>query len=380
MKHPKHPGIYAIRHIDSGSVYIGSSRNICVRWRGHRTKLRNGKHHCAHLQNAWDKYGECSFVFEVTETCFDDPVVLFHREQVWMDRFRSKLYNMASQSEPRCGTKWTEERRKFMSERMKGNRYGEGHHSGKLKESDILSILHDYASGMTIKDIATKHSIDKSSVDRITSRKRWGDIAIPEDLASAIRIRKSPEYRSTNHLNRRFTFQVAEKIREEHSRGTSKDEIMSSFGISEAHARNILNRSAWKNPPAVLPSVQAIPVVEPVKIAPIEKAYRPRKSSPSKGVRLKAVMISCDHCGMEFYRIPAQIKGHDNHFCSVPCKQVALGRLVTGKNWRFSILERDAIRERIRSGESLTSIARGFSVSLGVITRVRDEPRTGKAE
>jgi hypothetical protein len=48
-------GIYAIRHVESGKMYIGSAKDFAERWNGHRKDLRRGRHPNRHLQNAWDK-------------------------------------------------------------------------------------------------------------------------------------------------------------------------------------------------------------------------------------------------------------------------------------------------------------------------------------
>lgn len=64
-------GIYAIRHRESGKVYIGSSIDIALRWRVHRSQLNCGKHHSRFLQRAWSKYGEGAFVFELVEEVAD---------------------------------------------------------------------------------------------------------------------------------------------------------------------------------------------------------------------------------------------------------------------------------------------------------------------
>lgn len=65
-------GIYCIRHIESGKMYIGSSINIERRLTDHKTKLKTScgsknRHHNTYLQAMWDKYGEKSFVFYIVE-------------------------------------------------------------------------------------------------------------------------------------------------------------------------------------------------------------------------------------------------------------------------------------------------------------------------
>lgn len=81
-------GIYEIRNTKNNKMYIGSSKNIEVRWKQHKSLLRSGKHHSQHLQYAWDKYGQGSFEFSELEPV---PIQgdLFKVEQLWMDKFKS---------------------------------------------------------------------------------------------------------------------------------------------------------------------------------------------------------------------------------------------------------------------------------------------------
>src|SRR5690349_12758627 len=76
------PGIYAIRHLESGKVYVGSASNISKRWHRHKKDLRLGIHRNKHLQAAWTKYGEEAFLFEILELTSELDV----REQFWIDK------------------------------------------------------------------------------------------------------------------------------------------------------------------------------------------------------------------------------------------------------------------------------------------------------
>jgi group I intron endonuclease len=67
MARKRNPGIYAIKHIESGKLYIGSSVTPAERLVVHRRELRYGIHSNLHLQNAWIKYGEKAFLFEILE-------------------------------------------------------------------------------------------------------------------------------------------------------------------------------------------------------------------------------------------------------------------------------------------------------------------------
>lgn len=77
-------GIYKIENLVSGKIYVGQSRHIKSRFIQHKSELRNGSHYNKHLQYAWDKYGEESFVFSVIEEC---PIELLNeRELYWIDK------------------------------------------------------------------------------------------------------------------------------------------------------------------------------------------------------------------------------------------------------------------------------------------------------
>lgn len=80
-------GVYCIRHIDSGKIYIGSAVDIARRWREHRTRLNCGNHGNEYLQRSWSKYGQSAFEFYVLEHC--EPIVRLMREQHWIDNLQA---------------------------------------------------------------------------------------------------------------------------------------------------------------------------------------------------------------------------------------------------------------------------------------------------
>jgi group I intron endonuclease len=59
--------IYKIVNLVNDKFYVGSTTNQKVRFRQHRKLLRGNRHHCKHLQAAWNKYGEIKFAFEIVE-------------------------------------------------------------------------------------------------------------------------------------------------------------------------------------------------------------------------------------------------------------------------------------------------------------------------
>lgn len=61
--------IYQIRNLINNKVYIGQTVNEKRRRANHLFLLRTNQHHSIKLQNAYNKYGENNFVFEILEEC-----------------------------------------------------------------------------------------------------------------------------------------------------------------------------------------------------------------------------------------------------------------------------------------------------------------------
>ena len=79
-------GIYAIKQISTGVVYIGRSVNIDNRWRRHKSDLNCSRHHCLWLQRTWLKYGESDFEFTILEI-IENKGDLRKKEAKWMNRY-----------------------------------------------------------------------------------------------------------------------------------------------------------------------------------------------------------------------------------------------------------------------------------------------------
>lgn len=139
-------GIYEIRCLVNGKVYIGSAVWIAKRWRHHREALRKGSHHSPTLQRAWNKYGEGAFEFSVL--LLAPPERLIELEQAELDARRAAQPGQGFNVNPvagsnlgrvfgpefgekirkaKLGTKLTPEQCAAISERMKGNQHLRGH-------------------------------------------------------------------------------------------------------------------------------------------------------------------------------------------------------------------------------------------------------------
>src|SRR5580765_4345316 len=81
---PKIQGIYEIRNIVSGRVYVGSSHDIIYRFRKHRERLNGGYHSSLRFQASWKKHGQDAFTFTILEVVAQRSDLLI-REQHWID-------------------------------------------------------------------------------------------------------------------------------------------------------------------------------------------------------------------------------------------------------------------------------------------------------
>lgn len=90
-------GVYLITNTVTSLVYVGSSKCIRGRWANHIAYLQKQCHHNPKLQNAYDKYGEDSFLFKVLEVVGHESE-LQTTEQKWIDFYqasdRTKGFNI----------------------------------------------------------------------------------------------------------------------------------------------------------------------------------------------------------------------------------------------------------------------------------------------
>jgi group I intron endonuclease len=123
--------IYKIINTTNGKFYVGSTTNTRERFRTHRKRLRTGKHHAAHLQAAWNKYGEAAFIFHVIEEIPLDQS-LQEAENVWLAEHVGKDYcynkskyadapmrGIRKEDHPNFGRPKTEEERQAISRSLK---------------------------------------------------------------------------------------------------------------------------------------------------------------------------------------------------------------------------------------------------------------------
>lgn len=118
-------GIYKITNLVNGKIYIGQSQDIYRRWQEHKKNFKYKKYSSIILYKAFKKYGIDNFRFEIIEICEKEQ--LEEREKFNIKYFNSFIgfknsngYNMTLGGEGQIGVEWTEDRKRRLSQSLKG--------------------------------------------------------------------------------------------------------------------------------------------------------------------------------------------------------------------------------------------------------------------
>ena len=137
---PKISGIYTITNIVNSKMIVGYATNLYRRKLDHFYKLRSNKHGNIHFQNAFNKYGESNFKYEVFEEC--ENSLLASQENYWCNMLNThnpnygyniaptnpnrKLYKLNSEKLLKVSNagkrKMSEETKKKIGNKMMGNK------------------------------------------------------------------------------------------------------------------------------------------------------------------------------------------------------------------------------------------------------------------
>jgi group I intron endonuclease len=116
-------GIYKITNKATNKFYIGSAVNTVNRWSLHKNKLKSNSHPNKHLQNAWDKYGQENFIFEIIEECSREDLIV--TEQKYLDILKpwdnNIGYNIAKVAGNTLGCYHTDESKELISKNNKAS-------------------------------------------------------------------------------------------------------------------------------------------------------------------------------------------------------------------------------------------------------------------
>lgn len=116
--------IYIIRNLVNNHFYLGSTVNFNKRKKSHYNSLLKNKHHCRYLQNAFNKYGENNFVFEIIHFCEKNDTLKLegHYLELLKPNYNTSLDAIA----PMKGRRHTNATKDRMSKQRQGNTHSLG--------------------------------------------------------------------------------------------------------------------------------------------------------------------------------------------------------------------------------------------------------------
>lgn len=118
-------GIYQIKNLITGDLYIGSSNDVEKRFKDHKRKLITETHHSRILQHAYNKYSLNDFEFSIICKC--DKFLKLYIEQIYIDSMSPRYNTAKSSSAPMEGRSHSEETKaKF---KLRVVKRGAEHHS-----------------------------------------------------------------------------------------------------------------------------------------------------------------------------------------------------------------------------------------------------------
>lgn len=159
-------GIYQIKNLINGKIYIGSSRYIKSRLSSHKRDLIRNEHDNTYLQYSWNKYGENAFEFSRLEIVADLDQ-LEKREQFWIDWTQSYKrnigYNLRIKANNNEGIKLPTGRKHTLETRLKMSIALKG----KVKSEELRKSISERQKGK-----APLHATEKA---RLATRKinKW---------------------------------------------------------------------------------------------------------------------------------------------------------------------------------------------------------------
>lgn len=219
-------GVYCWKNILDNKVYVGSaSYSLSKRKSGHLYRLKLGNHHSIYFQQAWNKYGKESFIFEILEKCLPDKCI--EREQYYIDKLKAANpkfgYNISTNAgntlgvtytpegcenvgKAKRGGKLTEEHKKKISIGLKNSkafkenrelkeklrkkpikrrnnsniRYGINHPKHKLTKEDVINIKIRLKNKEIGNSIAKIFNISSTVINKIKLGYIWKNITINE--------------------------------------------------------------------------------------------------------------------------------------------------------------------------------------------------------
>lgn len=259
--------IYKIINTINGKFYVGSTTNTRERFRTHRKRLRNNRHHSKHLQAAWNKYGEASFVFHVIESVPEEQS-LQAAEDVWLAEHAGKehCYNKS----------------RYSDSPMRGIAKEDHPNFGRPKTDEERAAISTTLKAFYAEDIANHPRFGKKHTEEVKERIRQKKLNNPVKhwlgVERPIETRKKISAAQKGNLkpNRKVSEEGRAKIRANIEAGRSHKHWLGRQHTEEAKAK--MSKTVFVKPDGILfPSLTLVLKYYGIKMPTLNRALKSGK-------------------------------------------------------------------------------------------------------
>ena len=208
-------GIYEIRNLKTGCVYIGQTRQAFKkRFFYHRWQLRTNKHENPYLQMSFNKHGEDCFLFSVRKVIANtEDLDEAEIQEIIKAKKEGRVYNMLSGGGGRPGIPLSEERKKQLGELNKVL------NTGKKASSEIRQKM---------------------------SKARKGKKRNKEDMDKTVATRTNNIVSGSKYKTQKITFDQAIEIKKALMANVSYDDLAATYQITYSNINAIRSNRSWK--------------------------------------------------------------------------------------------------------------------------------------
>ena len=210
-------GIYQIRNLVNGKIYIGSAVLLIRREKDHFRQLKKDQHPNRKLQRAWNKHGEQNFLFEIVEEV-QERENLIETEQFYLEALRPE-YNICKTAGSTLGLKFTEEAKQKMSESRKGEKH---HFFGKHLSEEVKQKLSELRMG------EKNHNFGKN-------------------LSEETKQKMSESKKGEKHHFSKLTWEKVDEIRKKYKTGDyTQLKLACEYEVAKSTIQHIISYKIWK--------------------------------------------------------------------------------------------------------------------------------------
>lgn len=209
-KAPQLPGVYAIKCIPNGRIYIGSSKNIEVRRKRHLSDLMARRHTSRHMQSSFDKYSADNFLFTVLYFSNIEVERLQQETRFISIISPSILFNSAPVAGTTLGYKHTPETRNLMSAQRTGKPLTNAQKIAlsRSRHGKPKSRLHKQA--LSVAQTGKRHSDE--TIEKIRQRK----LSVSEETRAKLRAARARQI-FTDETRQKMSMAQKRRQRENHA-------------------------------------------------------------------------------------------------------------------------------------------------------------------